>query len=44
MARKMNTARMADLRNVYSPKDAKRAGFQAYVSIGRKDMRIDKDG
>ncbi|HHI69893.1 MAG TPA: UDP-glucose 6-dehydrogenase, partial [Rhodobacteraceae bacterium] len=44
MARKMNTARMADLRNVYSPKDAKRAGFQAYVSIGRKDMHIDKDG
>jgi len=35
LARKMATPHMADLRNVYSPKDAKRAGFTAYSSIGR---------
>jgi UDPglucose 6-dehydrogenase len=27
--------RMADLRNIYSVKDAKRAGFEAYVGVGR---------
>lgn len=36
MARKMATPRMADLRNVYAPQDAKRAGFEAYDSVGRK--------
>ena len=36
IASKMATAHMADLRNVYSPKDAKRAGFAAYESIGRE--------
>ena len=35
LARKMTTPHMADLRNVYSVKDAKRAGFEAYDSIGR---------
>ena len=35
LTRKMATPRMADLRNVYSAKDAKRAGFAAYSSIGR---------
>lgn len=35
LANKMNTANMADLRNIYSPKDAKKAGFQAYTCIGR---------
>lgn len=35
LAKKMATPRMADLRNVYAPKDAKRAGFTAYESIGR---------
>ena len=35
IARKMTTPRMADLRNIYSIKDAKRAGFEAYESIGR---------
>ncbi|MEM9585179.1 MAG: UDP-glucose/GDP-mannose dehydrogenase family protein [Pseudomonadota bacterium] len=35
IARKMTTARMADLRNIYTAKDAKRAGFTAYVSVGR---------
>lgn len=38
MAKKMNTPRMADLRNIYSEKDAKRAGFDAYVSVGRRDF------
>ena len=35
IARKMNQAKMADLRNIYSAKDAKKAGFEAYDSIGR---------
>tara|TARA_R110001632_G_scaffold21197_1_gene62407 strand:+ start:527 stop:892 length:366 start_codon:yes stop_codon:yes gene_type:complete len=35
MAKRMASPAMADLRNIYSPKDAKRAGFSAYVSIGR---------
>ncbi|MCZ4353060.1 UDP-glucose/GDP-mannose dehydrogenase family protein [Roseovarius aestuarii] len=35
MARKMANPRMADLRNVYSPRDARRAGFVAYDSVGR---------
>ena len=37
LGKKMNTPRMADLRNVYTEKDAKRAGFEAYVSTGRHD-------
>ena len=37
IAKKMTTPRLADLRNVYSIKDAKRAGFVAYTSIGRED-------
>ena len=36
IAKNMETARMADLRNIYAIKDAKRAGFEAYVSIGRQ--------
>ena len=39
IARKMTTARMADLRNVYSPKDAKRAGFELYAPVGRETLR-----
>jgi UDPglucose 6-dehydrogenase len=35
IARKMATPRMADLRNIYSAKDAKRAGFEAYDAVGR---------
>jgi UDPglucose 6-dehydrogenase len=35
LARKMATPRLADLRNVYSARDAKRAGFSTYESIGR---------
>lgn len=38
LARRMANPLMADLRNVYSDKDAKRAGFVGYVSIGRKDF------
>ncbi|MBQ0805893.1 MULTISPECIES: UDP-glucose/GDP-mannose dehydrogenase family protein [unclassified Sulfitobacter] len=36
MAKRMAKPAMADLRNIYTPKDAKRAGFEAYVSIGRE--------
>ena len=35
LAKKMSKSRMADLRNIYSAKDAKRAGFEAYSSIAR---------
>ena len=35
LARKMANPRMADLRNIYSVSDARRAGFEAYESIGR---------
>lgn len=35
IAKKMATPRFADLRNIYSVKDAKRAGFEAYDSVGR---------
>jgi UDPglucose 6-dehydrogenase len=31
----MATARMADLRNIYSRRDALRAGFQSYTAVGR---------
>ncbi len=40
IAKRMTTPKMADLRNVYSPKDAKRAGFSAYVSIGREGFGV----
>ena len=35
MAAGMKQARMADLRNVYSPHDAEAAGFEAYAGVGR---------
>ncbi|MGX0904633.1 UDPglucose 6-dehydrogenase [Roseovarius sp. MBR-79] len=35
LAKKMAHPRMADLRNIYSARDAKRAGFEAYVGVGR---------
>ena len=38
IARHMTTPRMADLRNIYSVKDAKRAGFERYESIGRTGL------
>ena len=36
LAAAMNSPRMADLRNVYSPEEAMRAGFEAYVPVGRQ--------
>ena len=41
MAKKMATPRLADLRYIYSAKDAKRAGFDAYDSIGRPAFHTD---
>ncbi len=35
LARVMVTPRMADLRNVYSPQEAAKAGFTAYDGVGR---------
>ena len=35
LSRKMETPRMADLRNVYSADEAKAAGFTSYVAVGR---------
>ncbi|MGR3462155.1 MAG: UDP-glucose dehydrogenase family protein [Roseovarius sp.] len=35
LARKMATPRMADLRNIYSARDARRAGFERYEGVGR---------
>ena len=35
LAGAMAQPRMADLRNVYNPADARAAGFQAYVGVGR---------
>jgi len=38
LAKRMSTPVMADLRNIYSARDARRAGFQRYVSVGRQDF------
>ena len=35
IARLMNTSWLADLRNVDSEKDLKRAGFESYAFVGR---------
>ncbi|MEP5153113.1 UDP-glucose/GDP-mannose dehydrogenase family protein [Planktotalea sp.] len=35
IANDMNVAKMADLRNIYAETDVRKAGFEAYVSIGR---------
>jgi len=35
LATSMATPRMADLRNVYAPEDARHAGFEAYEGVGR---------
>lgn len=40
VANRMARPALADLRNIYSEKDAKRAGFVAYTSIGRADYGI----
>lgn len=36
IANRMRTAKLADLRNIYTKKDAKRAGFESYATIGRE--------
>jgi UDPglucose 6-dehydrogenase len=41
LARHMAHPRMADLRNIYTSQDAKRAGFEAYDSIGRAGFMPD---
>ena len=38
LAKKMASPHMADLRNIYSPRDAKRAGFARYDCIGRASI------
>jgi UDPglucose 6-dehydrogenase len=43
LAKKAAVPRFADLRNIYSQKDARRAGFSAYVSIGRQDFIAEAD-
>ena len=35
LAKKMDLARMADLRNVYAQDEVLEAGFETYVGIGR---------
>lgn len=35
LVKTMRTPRMADLRNIYSPEDVQRAGFDAYCAVGR---------
>ncbi|MEM7176185.1 MAG: UDP-glucose/GDP-mannose dehydrogenase family protein [Pseudomonadota bacterium] len=35
LAKKMVTPRMVDLRNIYSEKAAKKAGFETYIAVGR---------
>jgi len=37
LAKRMTSPALADLRNIYSPRDARRAGFSRYVSVGRAD-------
>ena len=41
LATSMRTARMADLRNIYSAADAEAAGFAAYISVGRNPFPDD---
>tara|TARA_R110002074_G_scaffold47742_4_gene122352 strand:- start:2006 stop:3325 length:1320 start_codon:yes stop_codon:yes gene_type:complete len=40
LAKRMIKPAMADLRNIYTAKDAKRAGFSSYVSIGREGFGV----
>lgn len=41
IAKHMATPHMADLRNIYSAQDAKKAGFSAYVAVGRPALLAD---
>ena len=43
LAASMRTSRMADLRNIYSAADAEAAGFEAYVSVGRKPFPANRN-
>ena len=43
LARRMANPVLADLRNIYSPRDAKRAGFVRYTSVGRSDFVAQSD-
>ncbi|MEJ6477584.1 MAG: UDP-glucose/GDP-mannose dehydrogenase family protein [Octadecabacter sp.] len=43
IAKHMATPRMADLRNVYEGQDARKAGFESYVSIGRRPLHSHTD-
>jgi UDPglucose 6-dehydrogenase len=38
LAKGMAKPRMADLRNIYAPDEARRAGFNAYASVGRQSV------
>ena len=38
LAKRMATPRMADLRNIYSARDARKAGFEAYEYVGRRSL------
>ena len=35
LARKMAQPRMVDLRNIYTAKSARQAGFETYIAVGR---------
>ncbi len=41
LARRMATPALADLRNIYSAKDVKQAGFAAFVGVGKPGFGID---
>jgi UDPglucose 6-dehydrogenase len=43
LAQGMATPRLADLRNVYSPEEARAAGFEAYTSVGRQGFGEDRN-
>ncbi|GAA6210029.1 UDP-glucose/GDP-mannose dehydrogenase family protein [Cognatishimia sp. WU-CL00825] len=43
LAKRMATPKLADMRNIYSVKDARRAGFVAYESIGRSGFEDTPD-
>ena len=43
IAKSMRVPRMADLRNIYSARDAELAGFEAYDSIGRAPFQVKKN-
>jgi UDPglucose 6-dehydrogenase len=42
MAGSMRTKRLADLRNIYSAKDAEKAGFEAFEAVGRGGLPFRK--